>query len=48
MEDMVYDMNYQSARLAAEAIRKFENGNEGDHFIAGTLKLTKPLQCRLM
>jgi len=38
MEDQVYDLNYQSARLVAEAIAEFENSqNKGSHFIAGTL-----------
>lgn len=37
MEGMVYEMNFRSAQLAAEAIRKFENGNQGDHYIAGSL-----------
>jgi 5-methyltetrahydrofolate--homocysteine methyltransferase len=38
LEDHVYNMNLQSARLAAEAITEFENeGNKGSHFIAGTL-----------
>lgn len=38
MENHVYDMNLQSARLAAEAITEFENSGEPEgHFIAGTL-----------
>jgi 5-methyltetrahydrofolate--homocysteine methyltransferase len=38
MESHVYDMNRQSAMLAAEAIGEFENsGNPETHFIAGTL-----------
>jgi 5-methyltetrahydrofolate--homocysteine methyltransferase len=37
MENMVYEMNFQSARLATEAISSFENGNAGNHYIAGTL-----------
>ena len=38
MESQVYEMNFQSARLAAEAITEFENSGEPEeHFIAGTL-----------
>ena len=38
MEDLVYELNFQSARLAAEAISEFErSGEPGPHFIAGTL-----------
>jgi 5-methyltetrahydrofolate--homocysteine methyltransferase len=38
MEAQVYNMNLQSAHLAAEAISDFEkNGKDGPHFIAGTL-----------
>ncbi len=38
MESQTYNMNYQSARLAAEAIKKYENSSEPeDHFIVGTL-----------
>ena len=38
MEDQVYDMNFQSARLAAEAIAGFEKCADHDrHFIAGSL-----------
>lgn len=38
MESQVYNMNLQSAKLAAEAIKEFENsGEKGLHFIAGTL-----------
>jgi 5-methyltetrahydrofolate--homocysteine methyltransferase len=38
MEDHVYNMNLQSARIAAEVIREFENSEEPQqHFIAGTL-----------
>jgi len=38
MGDLVYDLNLQSARLAAEAIKEFEkSGNLNGHFIAGTL-----------
>ena len=38
MEDQVYNMNLQSAHLAAEAITEFENSREPEeHFIAGTL-----------
>jgi 5-methyltetrahydrofolate--homocysteine methyltransferase len=38
MEDQVYDMNFQSAHLAAETIMEFENSAEPEeHFIAGTL-----------
>jgi 5-methyltetrahydrofolate--homocysteine methyltransferase len=38
MEDLVYEMNVTSARLAAEAISEFENlTGSGPHFITGTL-----------
>ena len=38
MEDQVYNMNFQSAHLAAEAIAEFEKRTElKNHFIAGTL-----------
>ena len=38
MESQVYDMNFQSARLAAEAINEFEGSTEtSEHFIAGSL-----------
>ena len=38
MEDQVYNLNLQSAHLAAEAITEFENSSEPEeHFIAGTL-----------
>jgi 5-methyltetrahydrofolate--homocysteine methyltransferase len=38
MEDHVYNMNLQSARLVAEAITEFENSDEPQsHYIAGTL-----------
>ena len=38
MEDQVYNMNFQSAQLAKEAICKFENSEEPlGHFILGTL-----------
>ena len=38
MEDHVYQMNFQSAKLAAEAIRQFENSEiPENHFIVGTL-----------
>jgi 5-methyltetrahydrofolate--homocysteine methyltransferase len=38
MEDQVYNMNLQSARLVAEAITEFENSSEPEsHYIAGTL-----------
>jgi 5-methyltetrahydrofolate--homocysteine methyltransferase len=38
MEEQVYDMNLQSAHLAAEAITEFEKSGEPQaHFIAGTL-----------
>ena len=38
MESLVYEMNVQSARLAAEAISEFErSGAPITHFIAGTL-----------
>ena len=38
MEDHVYNMNLQSARIAAEAICEFEKSDEPqEHFIAGTL-----------
>jgi 5-methyltetrahydrofolate--homocysteine methyltransferase len=38
MENQVYDLNLQSARLVAEAIKEFEGSDKsGNHFIAGTL-----------
>ena len=38
MEELVYELNFQSARLAAEAISEYEGtGASGPHFIAGTL-----------
>lgn len=38
MEGMVYEMNLQSARLAADAIREYEGSGEPEsHFVAGTL-----------
>jgi 5-methyltetrahydrofolate--homocysteine methyltransferase len=38
MENLVYEMNIQSARIAGEAIAAFENSaNPQEHFIAGTL-----------
>jgi 5-methyltetrahydrofolate--homocysteine methyltransferase len=38
MESQVYNLNLQSARLAAEAITEFEKSGEPEtHFIAGTL-----------
>jgi 5-methyltetrahydrofolate--homocysteine methyltransferase len=38
MESFVYKMNFQSAQLAVEAIKEYENTPEpGSHFIAGTL-----------
>jgi 5-methyltetrahydrofolate--homocysteine methyltransferase len=38
MEDQVYNLNFQAARLAALAITDFENSAEPEqHFIAGTL-----------
>jgi 5-methyltetrahydrofolate--homocysteine methyltransferase len=38
MEDLVYEMNLQSARNAVEAIAEFENSKEpSEHFIVGTL-----------
>jgi len=38
MEDLVYEMNLQSARIAAETIAEFENSKEtSEHFIVGTL-----------
>jgi len=38
MEDLVYEMNFQSARLVASAITEFENSTEPEsHYIAGTL-----------
>lgn len=50
MEKQVYNMNFQSAKLASEVIREYENsGHRGPHFIAGTLALqTGRLQCRRM
>jgi 5-methyltetrahydrofolate--homocysteine methyltransferase len=38
MESEVYEMNVQSARLAAKAITEFENSEKPDsHYIVGTL-----------
>jgi len=38
MEDLVYELNYASVKLASEAIAEFETaGSGGSHFIAGTL-----------
>jgi 5-methyltetrahydrofolate--homocysteine methyltransferase len=38
MEELVYNLNLQSARLAVEAITEFENSPEPQqHFVAGTL-----------
>ena len=38
MESQVYEMNFQSAKLAAKAITVFENSEKPEsHFIAGTL-----------
>ena len=38
MEDLVYEMNFQSARLAAQAIAEFEKSDKPEsHFIIGTL-----------
>jgi 5-methyltetrahydrofolate--homocysteine methyltransferase len=38
MEDMVYELNVQAARIAEESIAEYESaGNHGPHFIAGTL-----------
>ena len=38
MEGMVYEMNFKSARLAAEAITEFEKSEKPEsHFVAGTL-----------
>ena len=38
MENLVYAMNFESARLAAEAIREFEHSEEPEnHFIAGSV-----------
>jgi 5-methyltetrahydrofolate--homocysteine methyltransferase len=38
LESLVYDLNFQSARLVAETISEFESsGHPGDYFIAGTL-----------
>jgi len=38
MENLVYELNFQSARIAAEAIAEYErSGESGPHFIAGTL-----------
>ena len=38
MEDLVYEMNLQSARIAGEAISEYQgSGSPGPHFIAGTL-----------
>jgi 5-methyltetrahydrofolate--homocysteine methyltransferase len=38
MEELVYELNFQAAKLAKEAILDFESSNgSSDHFIAGTL-----------
>jgi 5-methyltetrahydrofolate--homocysteine methyltransferase len=38
MEDRIYEMNFQSAKLAEKAIIQFENSAEpGSHFVVGTL-----------
>jgi 5-methyltetrahydrofolate--homocysteine methyltransferase len=38
MEDQVYNMNFESARLAREVIKEFENSEKPEeHFIAGSL-----------
>ncbi len=38
MENLVYELNLEAARLAAAAIREFENQDDPhDHFVAGTL-----------
>jgi 5-methyltetrahydrofolate--homocysteine methyltransferase len=38
MESLVYEMNFQSARLVAEAIKEFENSKQPEsHYIAGSL-----------
>ena len=38
MESQVYNLNFQSARLVAEAIREYENSEEPqEHYIAGSL-----------
>jgi 5-methyltetrahydrofolate--homocysteine methyltransferase len=38
MEELVYEMNFQSVRLAAQAIAEFENSDKAErHFIIGTL-----------
>jgi len=38
MEELVYELNFQAARLATEAIIKFENSEKPEsHFIVGTL-----------
>ncbi len=38
MESQVYNLNFRSAKLAAEAISEFEKtGRSGEHYIAGTL-----------
>ncbi|HBZ19628.1 MAG TPA: methionine synthase [Bacteroidales bacterium] len=38
MEDLVYEMNFQSAKLAEKAITQFENSAKPEsHFIVGTL-----------
>ncbi|MFZ0281384.1 MAG: homocysteine S-methyltransferase family protein, partial [Bacteroidales bacterium] len=38
MEELVYKMNFQSARLAVQAVREFEGTeNPENHFIVGTL-----------
>ncbi len=43
MENQVYNLNFQSAQLAARAITSFENTSEPEtHFIAGTLGPYQP------
>ena len=38
MEELVYELNFQSARLVAESISEYEgSGKSAPHFIAGTL-----------
>ena len=38
MEDQIYEMNFQSAKLAEKAITQFENSEKPEnHFIVGTL-----------
>ncbi len=50
MEDMVYKINFEAARLACDVITSFENSHEPvSHFVAGSLaRPTEPLQCRPM